>query len=302
MTRQAVAKHLATLADAGLVESERQGRETRYRLTEAGAEWDDRLDALARHLQRRRSVSSQRWRRMTLSGTCRSRSRATSSSRSSRRSHVSSRCAARSSCCAASGEEGRGEEVDYDPQAQQQFQARRNELPFAGEHTLDSFSLLQAGQTEYRRWAFESAALDLALRQAGRRSARRSAASRGRVRFVVSTRDRERAGLARPLPGHPLQARPDRNWTDEIVDASVARGRRRHRRLQRGLPRRLRLAAGPRAVRADRRRRSRRRGSRTPRSRARRRARSSRTATGSRGTRRSTSGATSRRFRSVRAA
>ena len=54
MTRQAVAKHLATLADAGLVESERQGRETRYRLTDAGAEWDDRLDALKRHLQRRR--------------------------------------------------------------------------------------------------------------------------------------------------------------------------------------------------------------------------------------------------------
>jgi len=53
MTRQAVAKHLATLADAGLVESQRQGREMRYRLTEAGTEWDDRLDALVRHLQRR---------------------------------------------------------------------------------------------------------------------------------------------------------------------------------------------------------------------------------------------------------
>ena len=54
MTRQAVAKHLATLADAGLVESERQGRETRYRLTQAGSEWDDRLDSLRRHLERRR--------------------------------------------------------------------------------------------------------------------------------------------------------------------------------------------------------------------------------------------------------
>ena len=54
MTRQAVAKHLATLADAGLVESERLGRETRYRLTRAGAEWDGRLDALLRHLRRRR--------------------------------------------------------------------------------------------------------------------------------------------------------------------------------------------------------------------------------------------------------
>jgi DNA-binding transcriptional ArsR family regulator len=41
-------------ADAGLVESERQGRETRYRLTPTGAEWDDRLDALRRHLHRRR--------------------------------------------------------------------------------------------------------------------------------------------------------------------------------------------------------------------------------------------------------
>ena len=54
MTRQAVAKHLATLADAGLVESERLGRETRFRLTEAGAEWDDRLDALRSHLTRHR--------------------------------------------------------------------------------------------------------------------------------------------------------------------------------------------------------------------------------------------------------
>jgi DNA-binding transcriptional ArsR family regulator len=54
ITRQAVAKHLATLADAGLVESSRQGRETRYRLTEAGEEWDDRLDALRSHLDRSR--------------------------------------------------------------------------------------------------------------------------------------------------------------------------------------------------------------------------------------------------------
>lgn len=53
MTRQAVSKHLATLAEAGLVEKERQGREARYRLTEAGEEWDDRLGALQRHLERR---------------------------------------------------------------------------------------------------------------------------------------------------------------------------------------------------------------------------------------------------------
>lgn len=62
VTRQAVAKHLAALADAGLVESRREGREVRYRFTpgpmaeavgwmaEVGSEWDARLDALRRHL------------------------------------------------------------------------------------------------------------------------------------------------------------------------------------------------------------------------------------------------------------
>ncbi|MGH2724299.1 MAG: ArsR/SmtB family transcription factor [Actinomycetota bacterium] len=62
VTRQAVAKHLAALADAGLVESEARGRERRYRLTPApleravswmasvGAEWDERLEDLRRHL------------------------------------------------------------------------------------------------------------------------------------------------------------------------------------------------------------------------------------------------------------
>jgi DNA-binding transcriptional ArsR family regulator len=53
ITRQAVAKHLTALADAGLVESQRLGRETRYHLTDMGEEWDDRLGALARHLKER---------------------------------------------------------------------------------------------------------------------------------------------------------------------------------------------------------------------------------------------------------
>jgi DNA-binding transcriptional ArsR family regulator len=55
MTRQAVSKHLTTLADAGLVEAQRHGRETRYQLTRDGTEWDDRLDALAQHLERRKT-------------------------------------------------------------------------------------------------------------------------------------------------------------------------------------------------------------------------------------------------------
>jgi DNA-binding transcriptional ArsR family regulator len=58
VTRQAVSKHLNALGSAGLVASERRGRETRYRLTPealsqalswmelVGAQWERRLDAL----------------------------------------------------------------------------------------------------------------------------------------------------------------------------------------------------------------------------------------------------------------
>jgi DNA-binding transcriptional ArsR family regulator len=64
ISRQAVAKHLAALDDAGLVSCERRGREAHYRLTPApltdaadwmagiGAQWDGRLAALHAHLAR----------------------------------------------------------------------------------------------------------------------------------------------------------------------------------------------------------------------------------------------------------
>jgi DNA-binding transcriptional ArsR family regulator len=64
VTRQAVAKHFAALSEAGLVESRREGRETRYELTPqplnaaldwmtgVGATWDSRLRRLQRHLNR----------------------------------------------------------------------------------------------------------------------------------------------------------------------------------------------------------------------------------------------------------
>lgn len=63
ISRQAVVKHLGALAEAGLLERERAGREVRYRVTpaplsgavswlaEVGAQWDDRLASLARTLQ-----------------------------------------------------------------------------------------------------------------------------------------------------------------------------------------------------------------------------------------------------------
>ena len=65
VTRQAVAKHLAALSEAGLVEGRRQGRETLYELTpgplgvamdwmaSVGADWDARLAALRKHLRNR---------------------------------------------------------------------------------------------------------------------------------------------------------------------------------------------------------------------------------------------------------
>ena len=66
VTRQAVAKHLGALGEAGLVAGERTGRELRYRLTpeplgeamawmvEVGGRWDRRLESLREHLESKR--------------------------------------------------------------------------------------------------------------------------------------------------------------------------------------------------------------------------------------------------------
>jgi len=69
MTRQAVAKHLSALRSAELVSASKIGRETHYKLRPqpldeaahwiqmVSAEWDDRLEALRRTLEKRRSRS-----------------------------------------------------------------------------------------------------------------------------------------------------------------------------------------------------------------------------------------------------
>ncbi len=66
VTRQAVSKHLIVLEDAGLVRVSGDTRRRTYHLTprpladamgwmvDVGAEWDDRLDALRRHVERNR--------------------------------------------------------------------------------------------------------------------------------------------------------------------------------------------------------------------------------------------------------
>jgi DNA-binding transcriptional ArsR family regulator len=62
VSRQAVSKHLEVLREAGLVRSDREGRERRYTLTPepladavswitaVGGRWDERLDALRAQL------------------------------------------------------------------------------------------------------------------------------------------------------------------------------------------------------------------------------------------------------------
>jgi DNA-binding transcriptional ArsR family regulator len=66
VSRQAVVKHLQVLADAGLVEAERAGREVRFQvrpeplhdavawIADVGGRWDRRLERLKAQLERRR--------------------------------------------------------------------------------------------------------------------------------------------------------------------------------------------------------------------------------------------------------
>ena len=63
ISRQAIAKHLSLLRDAGLVHADRAGRETQFTAqpealrdvaawaTATGQRWDDRLDRLRRQLK-----------------------------------------------------------------------------------------------------------------------------------------------------------------------------------------------------------------------------------------------------------
>jgi L-alanine-DL-glutamate epimerase-like enolase superfamily enzyme len=132
------------------------------------------------------------------------------------------------------GEEGLGEDVTYEPSEHDAQQARGPVLPLADKWTLDSFSRKLEGlplfereperhaYLDYRRWAFESAALDLALRQAGVSLGDAVGRTPRPVTFVASgglgdppSTERLRSFLAL-YPGlrFKLDARPD--WTDEI--------------------------------------------------------------------------------------
>ncbi|HEY6148893.1 MAG TPA: hypothetical protein VIW19_00105, partial [Gaiellaceae bacterium] len=65
------------------------------------------------------------------------------------------------------GEEGVGEDVTWYAEHHDREQAAGAVLPLVGSWTLESFSESLEMPDPHRRWAYESAALDLALRQAG---------------------------------------------------------------------------------------------------------------------------------------
>jgi hypothetical protein len=116
------------------------------------------------------------------------------------------------------GEEGIGEDVTYDAAEQERFQAAGPGVELAGEHTLDSFSALHDGLADFRRWGLESAALDLALRQAGLPLHRLLGREPQPVRFVVSTAlGADGAERLRRLPGARFKLDATSDWDEPLV-------------------------------------------------------------------------------------
>ena len=133
------------------------------------------------------------------------------------------------------GEEGLGEDVTYEAAEHDLVQAQGPAHPLTGEWTLESFSQHlatlplfdhepdQHAYLDYRRWGYESAALDLALRQAGRSLGDAVGRNAEPLTFVVSMRlgtpattDRLRAWLELyPTLRFKLDATAD--WSSELI-------------------------------------------------------------------------------------
>jgi hypothetical protein len=145
------------------------------------------------------------------------------------------------------GEEGIGEDVTYQGLDHVALQDAGPILDLAGSHTIDSFAnhldgldlfpappVMEVSRL-YRRWAFESAALDLALRQEGRSLADVVEREPRPVDFVVSMRlalpgsdepetaERVHRMLER-YPGTRFKLDPTNTWTQELVEELAATG------------------------------------------------------------------------------
>jgi hypothetical protein len=147
------------------------------------------------------------------------------------------------------GEEGVGEDVIYDPVDHIGQQSHGPPQGLAHSGTFDEFSkqldgidLFPAGapergevSTDYRRWAFESAALDLALRQAGTNLAAALGREPKPLNFVNSMRlsgfDPSEKSSIEPLlkrlevyPALRFKLDPFNDWDDELIAALVETG------------------------------------------------------------------------------
>jgi hypothetical protein len=121
------------------------------------------------------------------------------------------------------GEDGVGEDVTWYAEAHDREQAAGPVLPLAGSWTLESFSAALEIPEPHRRWAYESAALDLALRQAGKSFAEAVGREPRPVAFVVSP------GLGNPPssrvirrwleldPSLRFKLDPSSDWSDELI-------------------------------------------------------------------------------------
>jgi hypothetical protein len=139
------------------------------------------------------------------------------------------------------GEEGIGEDVVYDVLDHIAHRDAGAPLDFTGASTLGEFCEL-AGELDlfagapperepslhYRRWAYESAALDLALRQAGLPLHEAAGREPQPLRFVCSTRlttfEGEEGSSTEAIekrlakyPGLEFKLDPENDWTPELI-------------------------------------------------------------------------------------
>jgi L-alanine-DL-glutamate epimerase-like enolase superfamily enzyme len=145
------------------------------------------------------------------------------------------------------GEEGIGEDVTYDALDHIAFQDAGPTHDLTGPATLGEFCDLVGGlelfpsppsrehSRGFRRWAFESAALDLALRQAGRPLHEALGREPRPVTFVVSMRltppGSDERSTIEPLrrrldayPGARFKLDPTNDWDDELIAEIAATG------------------------------------------------------------------------------
>ncbi len=142
------------------------------------------------------------------------------------------------------GEVGRGEDVTYDNEDHEALQAWGAPLDLAGEWTLGSFCEalealdlfpqppLREISRNYRIWGFESAALDLALRQAGQSLHQRLGLTPKPLRFVCSLRLGEPPAILAPLeqrlslyPDLEFKLDPTPEWDAATLQAVANSGR-----------------------------------------------------------------------------